>query len=488
MNRRTLTAALLTFAAGTMASAQPARQQDLPSRFDGQRAIRVTVKNLRELQTVRALADDILTCEGSGIGSFDILVNREHYAALFGAGIKHTILIEDVQAHMDQIWADDARIRASDDPSWFATYRTLAELETRMQFYATNYPALATFSTIGTSIQGRTLKMLRITGPGSTTNRPAIVVQANQHAREWITPHAAMYMIDRFCETYATDNRIKNVVDKLDIHIIVSTNPDGYAYSHDSNHPTWRKNRRANTNNPASGCSTTFGVDLNRNWGYQWGFDNNGSSGTCSSETYRGVAAFSEPELAGIKALVDSLAAQGRLKFHWDIHTNGEAILSPWGFRTAPAPTDLPLMNTLGQIIQTGMFSVRGTTYPYGQGSVILYLANGCTRDYTYGVHGAMAWTIELGGSSFQPATSQILPLCQEALAGFLPLAEYFIPPAPPACYADCDGVGGLTGNDFQCFLNAYVAASSTANCDGVGGLTANDFQCFLDKFVAGCS
>ena len=59
------------------------------------------------------------------------------------------------------------------------------------------------------------------------------------------------------------------------------------------------------------------------------------------------------------------------------------------------------------------------------------------------------------------------------------------------ACYANCDGSTGspvLTGNDFQCFLNAYVSGAPYANCDGVGGLTGNDFQCFLDKYVAGCS
>ena len=61
-----------------------------------------------------------------------------------------------------------------------------------------------------------------------------------------------------------------------------------------------------------------------------------------------------------------------------------------------------------------------------------------------------------------------------------------FVP--PPSCYADCDGVGGLTANDFQCFLDAYAAGSTTANCDGVGGLTANDFQCFLNAYAAGCS
>jgi len=61
----------------------------------------------------------------------------------------------------------------------------------------------------------------------------------------------------------------------------------------------------------------------------------------------------------------------------------------------------------------------------------------------------------------------------------------------PPPCYANCDGSTGnprLTGNDFQCFLDAFVAGGSYANCDGLGGLTGNDFQCFLDRFVAGCS
>ena len=64
----------------------------------------------------------------------------------------------------------------------------------------------------------------------------------------------------------------------------------------------------------------------------------------------------------------------------------------------------------------------------------------------------------------------------------------YTVGGGPAPCYANCDGTGGLTGNDFQCFLNKYVAGDTYANCDGVGGLTGNDFQCFLDKYVAGCS
>jgi hypothetical protein len=54
-------------------------------------------------------------------------------------------------------------------------------------------------------------------------------------------------------------------------------------------------------------------------------------------------------------------------------------------------------------------------------------------------------------------------------------------------CYANCDGVGGLTANDFACFLTAYTNGLTYANCDQVGGLTANDFVCFLTQYNNGC-
>ncbi|MFN0131979.1 MAG: M14 family zinc carboxypeptidase [Phycisphaerales bacterium] len=477
LTRRSLVAIVL-LAAGTAASAQE------PVRYEGHRVVRVTPTTARQLMTVRSLADDILTCEGSGIGTFDVRLSPERFQTFLDSGIRHTVVLQDLQAHLDQIARDDDAIRAGDDPAWFVTYRSLAEINTRIDSLVAAFPTLASVSTIGTSIQNRPIRMVRVTGSGSTTNRPAFVIQSNQHAREWITPHASMYILDRFLETYATDSRIRNIVDNIDFYIIPSVNPDGYEYSRTTN-SQWRKNRR---DNPGS-CD---GVDLNRNWGFQWGFDNTGSSGNTCSETYRGPAAWSEPEIAGIKTLVDSLAAQGRLKVHWDIHTNGQMFLSPWGYTTTP-PTDLPLMNTLGAIVQAGLQSVRGTPYPYGQGSVILYLNNGNTRDYTYGVHGKMSWTLELSGNSFQPPVSEILPNCQEALAGLLPLAEYYIVPAA-ACFANCDSSTAtpfLNVNDFTCFNNRFAAGNSLANCDAstaVPVLNVNDFTCFLNKFSAGCS
>jgi hypothetical protein len=55
-------------------------------------------------------------------------------------------------------------------------------------------------------------------------------------------------------------------------------------------------------------------------------------------------------------------------------------------------------------------------------------------------------------------------------------------------CYPDCDEVGGLTANDFACFLTAFSNGASYADCDQVGGLTANDFVCFLTAYNTGCS
>jgi hypothetical protein len=55
---------------------------------------------------------------------------------------------------------------------------------------------------------------------------------------------------------------------------------------------------------------------------------------------------------------------------------------------------------------------------------------------------------------------------------------------------ANCDGVGGLTANDFQCFLDLFASGSAAANCDGSTVspvLTANDFQCYLNAYAGGC-
>ena len=60
--------------------------------------------------------------------------------------------------------------------------------------------------------------------------------------------------------------KLRNIVDSTEMYFIPCVNPDGYVYNETTN-PNgggyWRKNRRNNNDG-------SYGVDLNRNYGYEW--------------------------------------------------------------------------------------------------------------------------------------------------------------------------------------------------------------------------
>ena len=141
-----------------------------------------------------------------------------------------------------------------------------------------------------------------------------------------------MYLLNELTSKYATDARIANVVDTREIWIIPSINPDGAEFDvATGSYALWRKNRQPNAG------STAVGTDLNRNWGFQWGCCG-GSSGTFSSETYRGAAPFSAPETQVVRDFVQSrrhrrrAADQDRDRLP---HATPSSILWPYGYTTA---------------------------------------------------------------------------------------------------------------------------------------------------------
>ena len=102
-------------------------------------------------------------------------------------------------------------------------------------------------------------------------------------------------------ENYSSDPTIQALVDNTEMFFVPCLNPDGYMYNQltDPNGGgMFRKNRKLNSDG-------SYGIDLNRNFGYQWGYNNIGSSNIPSDDTYRGTAAFSEPETQAIKSLCE---------------------------------------------------------------------------------------------------------------------------------------------------------------------------------------
>ena len=82
-----------------------------------------------------------------------------------------------------------------------------------------------------------------------------------QHAREWISPMTVMYIAERLASTYETDPRVRAILDRAEFIFVPVVNTDGYVYTWTTER-FWRKNRRNNGGG-------SYGVDLNRNWGYQ---------------------------------------------------------------------------------------------------------------------------------------------------------------------------------------------------------------------------
>jgi carboxypeptidase T len=112
-------------------------------------------------------------------------------------------------------------------------------------------------------------------------------------------------------------------------------NPDGNEYVSNET-ANWEKNRRDNLDG-------TFGVNLNRNYDYEWGEDEQTSSDSLS-QNYHGIGAFSEPETQAIKNLVQSQEFIFSLSFS----SNGEMITYPWGY-TNSSTSDDELLSEIAQ-------------------------------------------------------------------------------------------------------------------------------------------
>lgn len=290
------------------------------------------------------------------------------------------------------------------------SYGTLAEIQAFWDAMASRHPQFITKTLIGSTIQGRAIYAYRFRPPmpPGSNSKKTIVLDGGIHAREWISPAVMMHigtkLLDRLIQSPQWAKRLAHCA----VSIVPVLNQDGYEHSWTTDR-YWRKNRRNNGDG-------TFGVDLNRN--FSVGFGGSGSSGTTSSQTYRGTAAFSEPETTAIKNY--ALAQPGLLGFI-DFHSYSQLLIYPWGNVATPAP-DSEKLNTLASAMRNVMVARGGLAYTVGQSGAILYIASGCSDDYMYGTTGAMSMTIELrdtGAFGFVLPASEITPTQNEAWDAF---------------------------------------------------------------------
>ena len=299
-------------------------------------------------------------------------------------------------------------------------YHSYLELETDLQALERSYPQMARLFTIGVTLENRRIYALKISDNVALDEEEAEVLFLGcHHAREWISVEVPFLLAKYLLENYASDAGVRRAVNESEVWIAPLVNPDGLEYSIRF-FRYWRKNRRLNADG-------SYGVDLNRNYGYGWAYDNEGSSPEPASEVYRGSAAFSEPETRAVRDLFGQREFQALVTYH----SYSQVILYPWGYTTTPTDKE-GLHRSLAAALSTLMEAVNGRVYGFGPSAASSYLTNGDTTDWAFGVSGIPAYTVELPpvdqlGGGFFNAERDIDPIFRENLPAALYLIDWSI-------------------------------------------------------------
>lgn len=335
-------------------------------------------------------------------------------------GIPFEILIEDVSKYYvnrnveksnnvnDYKGTTEWMIPENFDFGSMSGHLTFNEVIAMLDEMVSLYPDLiSSKESIGESIEGRDLWMVKISdNPSVNEPEPEVLYTAIHHAREPAGLMTVIYYMWYLLENYDSDPMIQTLVDNTEMYFVPVINPDGYVYNETTN-PNgggmWRKNRR---DNEGTSC---MGVDINRNYGYQWGLDNTGSSADPCDEDYRGSEPFSEPETQAIRDFCNEHEFVNALNYH----TYSNLLLYAWGYTEDPSPDD-------DLFYAHATLYTQDSHYTYGAGSTTIYPTNGGSDDWMYGEQSTkpktLAYTPELGGGNdgFWCSIDRIIPIAQE--------------------------------------------------------------------------
>ena len=144
-----------------------------------------------------------------------------------------------------------------------------------------------------------------------------------------------------------------------------------------------------------SSDDTRSGVDLNRNYGFKFGVDNEGSSSDPCDEIYRGIAAFSEPETQAVRNLV---LRSRKISSAINFHAYGNLWINPYSY-SANDENKLLFDSNVFEFYEAfhGILKANRFTHFGTAQETIKYVANGEASDWMLGEHGIICLSPELG-------------------------------------------------------------------------------------------
>ncbi|KAG6449686.1 hypothetical protein O3G_MSEX006193 [Manduca sexta] len=267
-------------------------------------------------------------------------------------------------------------------PFSVSEYNSFSAIQDYLENVARRHSDIVKLQTLGTSYQGRLMKLVKISTNPNAGN-PIIFVDAGIHAREWVAPAMALYIIHRL--TNDPEARQKDL-NGVDWYILPVVNPDGYEYTRSSrNNRMWRKTRSKNAN-----C---YGVDGNRNYGFKWAVSGI-SKNPCDKETYAGPKPFSEPETQMVRNIMMENAK--RLKLYVSVHSYGQYLVYPWGYTGDFLPKEWKKLDSLARAVSDAVKRAGGKPFRVMSAGK-WYPAAGGSDDFAFGAVGVpYSYTMEL--------------------------------------------------------------------------------------------
>ncbi|MCP4706253.1 MAG: hypothetical protein GY865_16780, partial [candidate division Zixibacteria bacterium] len=288
----------------------------------------------------------------------EVVIFPEELEELSQAGFGTEVVIDDMTAFFQ------SRLDPTRD---MGGYKTLDEINAYVDQMILDHPDLVSAKfNMGLSLEGRPMWAVKISdNPNVDEDEPEVLYTAATHCREMITPEVLFYFMNYLTNNYGTDPEATFLVDNREMWFIPVFNVDGYHYNGVTNPAgggMWRKNRRNNGDG-------TFGVDLNRNWGLGWGYNDGGSSPNGIDETYRGTGPFSEPETQNVRDFI----IDHEFVIVMDYHAYTNIYYLPYGYNSSMVP-DHPLISAICDSM--GVFN--------NYGHAVMGI-NGCSSDWEYG-------------------------------------------------------------------------------------------------------
>jgi hypothetical protein len=347
-----------------------------------------------------------------------VLHGEADEAKLEEAGFSYTVEIADLAARSkrnrdrDEAYADVTPRSAL--PSGRTDYRRLPDYESEMKALAAAYPNLVRPLTLANrTFEGRLVHGIEITTNADDIEdgKPIFLNMGVHHAREWPSAEHAMEWAYELLTGYGKDPLTTQVVRGARTIVIPVVNPDGFTVSREAGeagdaevitqfaYEYKRKNCQISANTPANFRAGTCennpagrlrGTDPNRNYGGFWG--GAGASPTWSSDTYRGDAPFSAPEVQNVRELISQRQVTNLITNH----TYSNLVLRVPGVYAVRPPLEEPQYKALGD----AMAARNGYT---SQPSWALYDTTGGTEDWSFFNTGGFGFTFEIGPDEFHP-------------------------------------------------------------------------------------